>query len=190
MIKANVVIVTIHGIRKGDKMKKLREKLAIDFPEHIIEKIDYGYLRAFINYFPIMRTNVSKYVASRLETIKYKYPSKRVVVVAHSNGTWAIGRATEKNNPMRFRINGIILLGSVLKRNFDWGKFPFIKVINFISTNDKVVFLSKPFYFMGWSGRYGFKKKPLNLEQIYVKWGHSGFLKQYEKIRNVVSRNF
>ena len=76
-------------------------------------------------------------------------------------------------------------MGSPIERSFDWSKYPGINVVNFISTNDKVIFFAR-LYGMGRAGRYGFKKPSSNLRQIKVRWGHSGFLKQYEKIRDVV----
>jgi alpha-beta hydrolase superfamily lysophospholipase len=128
----------------------------------------------------------AKYIAARLDTIDSDYPEGRIIVIAHSNGTVAVSKAMDMrykaNNWPAFSVDGLILLGSPMKRNYDWGNHPFTEVINFISKNDKVVWLAR-FYGMGAAGRYGFKKKRRNLKQVCVKWGHSGFMKQYRKVK-------
>lgn len=183
------VIVTIHGIRKGDTMQQLRVLISEDklFEDCIIEGIDYGYVRALVNYIPFVRRLTTKYIISFLRRISYQYPYAQITVIAHSNGTWAVGRALEKGRrEAKFNINKLVLFGSVLKRKFDWNRFKAIKVYNFYSSNDKVVLLAKPFYGMGWSGRYGFKKDALNLIQEDVKAGHTGFLKEYKTLQEVL----
>jgi len=183
------VIVTIHGIRKGDTMKELRGLIKQNecFRDYVIEPLDYGYVHAVINYIPILRSITAKLVASFLKRIYYQYPHARVIVIAHSNGTWAVGRALEKRRKnVDFKIDKLLLFGSVLKRNFDWNRFENIEVTNFVSANDKVVLFAKPFYGMGWSGRYGFKTDAPNLHQIQIDTGHTGFIAEYDIIRNVV----
>ena len=187
------VIVTIHGIRKGDTMKALRGLIKRDecFSDYVIETLDYGYVYAIVNYIPILRSITAKLVASFLHRIQYQYPHANVTVLAHSNGTWAIGRALEtwkEKSPFFYihKLQKLLLFGSVLKRNFDWNRFENIEVTNFVSANDKVVLFAKPFYGMGWSGRYGFKTDAPNLRQIQIDTGHTGFLAEYDIIRNVV----
>lgn len=187
---AKCVIVTVHGIRKGDTMQQLRALMSEDelLKDCIIESLDYGYVRALVNYIPFVRRLTAKYVLSFLRRISYQYPYANITVIAHSNGTWGIGSALEKERrKVFFNIDKLILFGSVLKRKFEWDRFKNIKVYNFYSTNDNVVLLAKPFYGMGWSGRYGFKKDALNLVQQDIKAGHTGFLKEYKNLRIVLS---
>ena len=189
---AEAVIVTIHGQEsKGKNLELLSAKLASEL-SYKCDFINLRYTRllTIVNTLPWVRTMTAKYIAARLETIGLKWPSSKVIVIAHSNGTVAIGRALlNRLNPKKkwpeFRLDGLVLLGCPMKRNFDWSKFPLTKVINFISKNDMVVFLARA-YGMGAAGRYGFKKKPYNLHQLCVRWGHSGFNKGFSLIRNAV----
>jgi alpha-beta hydrolase superfamily lysophospholipase len=128
----------------------------------------------------------AKYIAARLDTIDSDYPDSRIIVIGHSNGTVAVSRAMDMRYARKgwptFAVDGLILLGCPMKRNYDWSKHPHTEVINFISKNDKVVWMAR-FYGMGAAGRFGFKKKRSNLKQTYVKWGHSGFMERYQKIK-------
>jgi hypothetical protein len=187
------VIVTIHGQEsKGKKMRGLSERLKAEaFAKNcIFINIRYTKLLTVVNTLPWVRSMTAKYIASRLDTIDSDYPNSRVIVIAHSNGTRATSIAMDmryiatKRWP-KFTIDRLILLGCPMKRNYDWSNHPHTKVMNYISTNDKVVFMAR-FYGMGAAGRYGFKKNPANLTQIRVKWGHSGFMKQYDIIRDQI----
>ncbi len=189
---AKAVIVTIHGQEsRGQNMGKLSARLASEMSiDCDFVNMKYTRLLTIVNTLPWVRTMTAKYIAARLETIGLKWPNSKVIVVAHSNGTVATGRALlNRNNPKKpwpgFRLDGIVLLGSPLKRKFDWRKFPEIQVINFVSKNDKVVFLAR-LYGMGAAGRYGFKIRAVNLHQVCVRWGHTGFLAGYGLIRNAV----
>ncbi len=188
-LETKCVIVTIHGIRKNNTMKGLRALIAEDilFKDSVIEPLDYGFVRAIANYMPILRHITARLVVSFLRRIYWQYPNAEIKVIAHSNGTWAVGRALEKRKlANHFKINKLLLFGCVLKRKFNWNRFEEIKVINFYAKNDFVVLLAKPFYAMGWSGRYGFKQTAPNLAQIANNTGHTGFLAEYKTIRSVL----
>lgn len=183
------VIVTIHGQEsKGEQMKELSNRLAKDLKrECIFVNLRYTKLHTLVNTLPWVRIMTAKYIAARLETITVTFPDSRIIVIAHSNGTRATRiamdmRYNNKKNWPKFAVDGLMLLGCPIKRNYDWSNHPLTEVINFISINDKVVWLAR-FYGMGSAGRFGFKKKTKNLKQICVKWGHSGFLKKYYMIR-------
>jgi hypothetical protein len=134
----------------------------------------------------------AKYIAARLNGICNKYIDARIVVIAHSNGTRATRIAMDmrphfkpkKNWPI-FWIDNLVLLGCTIKRNYRWHRHAHTQVVNFVSSNDKVVWLAR-FYGMGSSGRFGFKHMASNIRQIYVRWGHSGFMKQYIVISEVM----
>jgi hypothetical protein len=157
----------------------------------------YTKLWTVVNTLPWARTMTAKYIASRLNTItRYQYPAAKVIVIAHSNGTRATRIAMDmmlkpkKKWPL-FHIDNLILLGCPIKRNYKWDRHPGTQVLNFISTNDKVVWAAR-FYGMGSAGRYGFKYEPPNLKQVHVKWGHSGFINQWpvisEYMRSIMNK--
>lgn len=181
------VIVTIHGQEsKGEQMKELSDKLAKDLKrECVFVNLRYTKLLTIVNTLPWVRTMTAKYIAARLETITYMHVFAPVIIIAHSNGTRATKIAMDnrgKKNWPKFAVDGLMLLGCPIKRNYDWSRHIHTDVINFISINDKVVWLAR-FYGMGSAGRFGFKKKSVNLKQIHVKWGHSGFMKKYYMLK-------
>lgn len=187
-LETKCVIVTIHGIRKNNTMKGLRELIADDilFRDCVIETLDYGFVRAIANYMPILRSVSIRLVVSFMKRIYYQYPNATIKVLAHSNGTWLIGNALLSKKWFCPSLRKILLFGCTLKRNYNWNKFLAIKVINFYANNDSVVLLAKPFYGMGWSGRYKFKQRAPNLLQIPISTGHTGFLTEYETIRDIL----
>ncbi len=192
---AKTVIVTIHGQESiGKNMVSLTEKLS---GESFLEdcrfiNIRYTRLITIVNTLPWVRTMTAKYIAARLNTItRYQLPGARIIVIAHSNGTRATRIAMDmiqkpKKKWPHFRIDNLILLGCPIRRDYRWTKHMNTNVINFISSNDKVVWFAR-FYGMGTAGRNGFKYEGDNLTQIRVRWGHSGFMKGYNVIVNVIS---
>ncbi len=179
------VIVTVHGQESnGKKQKELSKRLATDIQGEVaFVNLRYTRLLTVVNTLPWVRSMTAKYIAARLDTIDSDNPDSRIIVIAHSNGTRAMriamdNRYIPKKNWPKFRVDGLLLLGCVIKRNYDWSKQPHTRVINIVSRNDKVVWLAR-FYGMGTSGRDGFKKDCGNLHQLYVRIGHSGFMKKY-----------
>ncbi len=187
------VLVTIHGQEtNGRNLEKLSHRISTEgfAKDWVFKNIRYNRLSTFMNVFGYTRKMTARYIASELDTIDSDYPSHKIIVVAHSNGSRATKQAIVRSNYIekpypRFRIDKLILLGSAIRRKFDWSVYPEIEVINFVSSNDKVIFFAR-LYGMGTSGRKGFKIRASNLKQIKVKWGHSGYLGQYKKIRDVV----
>ena len=189
---APTVIVTVHGQEsKGEILKELSYKLSKDIKGDVtFINLRYPRLLTVVNTLPWARKMTAKYIAARMDTIDSDNPCTKIIVIAHSNGTRAMRiamdmRYNEAVNWPKFAVDGLILLGSPIRRNYDWSNNPHTEVVNFISTNDKVVWLAR-FYGMGGAGRFGFKKVPRNLMQIKVKWGHSGFMKKYSLIRTYV----
>ncbi len=188
------VIITIHGQESiGKNLADLSYRLSQEdyLKDCTFINLRYTKLWTVVNTLPWVRTMTAKYIASRLDTItRYQYPQARIIVIAHSNGTRANRIAMDmrlkpKKRWPQFRIDNLILLGCPIKRNYKWSNHPGTRVVNFISTNDKVVFMAR-FYGMGAAGRYGFKYPARNLSQIKVKWGHSGFMSGYSKISAIV----
>lgn len=186
------VIITVHGQEsQGKKLKELSDRLKTDIKGEVaFVNLRYTKLLTVVNTLPWVRSMTAKYIAARLDTIDSDNPDARIIVIAHSNGTRAMriamdNRYNTKKRWPKFVVDGLILLGCPIKRNYDWGNHKMTKVINFISSNDKVVWLAR-FYGMGSAGRFGFKKVPVNLKQIYVRWGHSGFMERYPMIKNTV----
>jgi hypothetical protein len=186
---AKTVVITIHGQESiGKNMSALSSELdAEDFMDDCkFINMRYTKLWTVVNTMPWVRTMTAKYVAARLDAICAHNPGARIIVIAHSNGCRATRIAMDNMmNPKKkwpcFWIDELILLGCPIKRNYRWSQHSFTNVTNFVSTNDKVVWLAR-FYGMGTAGRNAFKYGADNLKQVHVKWGHSGFMKQYSII--------
>lgn len=188
------VIITIHGQESiGKKMADLNYELSQeDFMDNCtFINLRYERLLTISNIFRRTRIMTAKYIAARLNGICLQYPMAHIIVIGHSNGTRAARIAMDmrlkpkKKWPM-FRIDDLILLGCPIKRNYKWSKHPATQVINFVSTNDKVVWLAR-FYGMGGAGIFAFDYEPENLKQVWVEWGHSGFMeKGYSLISNYI----
>lgn len=191
------IIVTVHGQESnGKRMRELAGKLGEEeFASDCgFINIRYSRLLTITNTLGWVRKMTARFIAARLETIKYKFINKegepKIIVIAHSNGTRATKVAmVNRDNPKMpwpdFTIDYLVLLGSPIKRNFSWSKFPETKILNFVSTNDYVVFFGW-LYGMGTAGKKGFKYGSSNLNQVYVKWKHSGFMEKYELIRDYI----
>lgn len=193
MVKIKTVVVTIHGQESiGKNMKDLSDKLDAEvfMDDAVFINLRYERLMTISNVFGRTRRMTAKFIAARLDAICAKYPGCRIIVIAHSNGTRALRIAMDmryhptKNWPI-FWVDNALLLGCPIRRKYKWDKHPETEVVNFVSSNDKVVWFAR-FYGMGTAGRNSFKHKADNLRQIKVKWGHSGFLKQYKIIADVV----
>ena len=151
-----------------------------------LSSIKYGKLLISLGRIPFVRNLITHIIASRLQAYTYKYPNAKTVVFAHSFGTWALSQAIETLSH-HFRIDYIVLFGSVIKRDFDWAKFPFIQnVFNFVGVKDKVVLMSM-FWGTGWSGRYGFSKVSFNLTEIPRNWGHTDYSKNPQHFLDIVN---
>lgn len=178
--KVKVVVASIHGIMtKGKNLHRVMGQIKHDIPDAHYTEVNYGYTNAILNFTPWARNITRDYIAFRLSCLSYKYRNAKIITIAHSNGTYALGNALDKwyaNGGMR--VGQIILVGSVIKRKYDWSRFPDIDVVNIVATRDWVSFLSKWIYGMGQSGVSGFKHCYENLTEYRFKMGHTGYVKR------------
>ncbi len=191
-----VKIVSFHGLySQGDNLEivtlKLMEELHKRGHDVIAKQHDYPKLNVAMGYFNWSRDIVRDYMFKCLQLERAKDPYHYTIVLTHSNATWGISRVVGKyfntgNWSEPIRIDRLVLFGSTVKRNYDWGRYP-IDVINFVGTKDKVVWFSKLFR-MGWSGRKGFKIKSSKLTQIFRPWRHSDFVlpRNFDIIKSMV----
>ncbi len=176
--KKQVVIASIHGIMsKGKNLHTVMEEIRQDIPNAHYTEIKYGYTNAILNYIPWARNLTRDYIAFRISCLSYKYRNAKIIVIAHSNGTYALGKALDMwydNGGMRVGL--IILAGSVIKRKYDWSRYEGIQIVNIVATRDWVSWISKPLYGMGRSGVNGFKYTYDNLTEYKFKMSHSGYV--------------
>lgn len=184
-----VVIVTVHGIEsKNENLEDLNNYLkgqGFDPETTHFTKIVYGKVHTWIGRAPILRYITAELVSSRLSTLSYKYPNAKIILIAHSFGTWSTARAIERHYT-KFNLDFLILLGCVIKRKFDWSKYSAIEVLNFVGKKDYVVFFAR-LYSVGRAGKYRFTKECDNLRQIETNWGHTDFIKHFSVIKGEIN---
>jgi hypothetical protein len=180
--EVKVVIISVHGILSDNKnmhdtMEAIKDRFQLRGNAIHYKEINYGYTRALVNMLTWSRNVVRDNVSARIANASNKYRNAKIIVLGHSNGTWAIGRGIEKWYPTTsMRIDLLILVGCVLKRKFRWNRFSKIQVLNIVGTKDWVSLISKWTYRMGQAGVKGFKHRTRNLRQVEYKMGHTGFV--------------
>jgi hypothetical protein len=196
-------IVMVHGVLSdGKDFDEMAKKFASDDRlknvKIKVSVVKYGKLLLSVGRIPFVRKLVSRYIAARLAACTYKYPNAKTVVLAHSFGTWAVAHAI-KELYKEFRLDMLILAGSVIPRNFPWHKYG-LWVNNFVGRKDFVVFMSA-LWGTGWSGRFGFKRTRMaekvfsckgysacdNLSEYYRDWGHTDYRKGYDEYVGLIS---
>ncbi len=188
-VKTNVIL--IHGVYSdGENFVNFKDKLINDdslfYLDMRVSIIDYDTLFLAQGRTPWARGIVAKYVAARLAACTYKYPNARTVVIAHSFGTYAIARAIQEAFS-HFRVNTLILLGSVVKRGFEWDKYQ-VSVYNFVGKKDYVV-LASALWGTGWSGRFGFKRSNSNVTEFVRDWSHSDYMQGYDDFVEIIKNS-
>lgn len=188
----DINLVLIHGVLSDgspfDEMaKRFKNECHLKKINLKISVIKYGKLLLSVGRIPFVRRIVSDYIGARLAVYTYKYPNAKTVVIAHSFGTWAIGEAI-KRLFKEFRVDVLILVGSVISMGYDWSKYN-IKVHNFVGQFDWVVFLSA-LWGTGWSGLYGFKNDTVsdNIINYFTDWKHTDYLKGYEQYIEIIKQ--
>src|SRR3972149_3415775 len=154
-------IVSVHGVySSGDDLTTICEQVTGDIGLPLnkikVSAINYGVLLLTLERIPFVRNLIAMIIANRLAACSYKYPNALTMVISHSFGTWATCEALRKWSE-EFRMNALVLFGSVVSRNFDFSKFPDVEVHNIIGKKDIVV-LSGALWGTSWSGIFGFKK--------------------------------
>lgn len=183
-------IVSIHGVYSdGEDLLNLCDLISgntgIPTDKIKVSSIDYGTLLLTLERIPFVRNLIAMVVANRLAACSYKYPNAKTIVLAHSFGTYAIGEAIRKWYE-EFRVNCLILFGSVINRKFDFSKYSDLEVYNFIGKKDFVV-LSGLLWGTGASGIFGFKKEQSNVKQIKTNWGHGGYKESFPQLYGIIS---
>lgn len=189
--KPNVklLLVGISGAFSHRSFKELERRLTHEYRDQFetddwhFANIDLGFWAASFCWIPWARNIVMKYVASRLSTLRLKYPRAKFILLGHSYGTYVLKTLVK----FPIGIDRIITFGSVLPRGFDWT--PLIEnkevgeIYNFVGKRDYVVkFLVAPLGLLvgfGMAGVCGFDDLASGRVRNIIKksWGHSGYMK-------------
>ncbi len=192
-------LVSFHGLKsEGDNLEIFVNGLEAEAEMRGIDVVtsqhDYTKLKVMRGWGQHSRDMVREFMLKCLSLEFYKFPSRLLYVLLHSNATFGGERALTKyyiddlGLCEKIHIDKIFLFGSVIPRDFDWNRFPDIKVTNFVGSKDIVSWFAGKFYRMGDSGQKGFSVEAPNLTQYYNKWRHSDFVlpKNFDYIRDIV----
>jgi hypothetical protein len=122
-------VISLHGIRtRGDWQKALAPLLAEQgFVPH---PLDFGWFTALGLLVPPIMKKKLEWLRSEYEWVVSRDPKCRPSVVAHSFGSWLVANLIDKYPQVRF--DKVILMGSIVDRNFDWKKVIDRGQINFL----------------------------------------------------------
>src|SRR3954466_10481554 len=158
-------VVLIHGIRTSGWWGS---RVAVTFERKTsatVIPLKYGYfdLLRFLCPFRICRNGPIERLRREIEGIRQKYPDARLIVFAHSFGTYALSKILLENP--YFKFNRVILCGSIIAEKFDWRRVEDQilatnkrdGIINECGLRDVWPVLAKSLSFgYGASGTYGF----------------------------------
>lgn len=177
-----VTVFTIHGIRTyGAWQSRLQKLLQKNTDEIEFYNYKYGYFSSLSFLIPAFRNREVEHLKSRLEPLLSDLDGRRVYVFSHSFGTYLAAHAVKRSmaSAPKFDVQ-LVLSGSVLSENFDWGfirPYPNISVVNDCGSGDFVLYLSKMFALgLGMAGKVGFNGfNDRQLINRYFAGGHSHY---------------
>lgn len=113
-------VILIHGIRTYGEWQLNVQKILEDY------KIPSTAI--FYDYFPTIKLLLNRFFGYSIQTkiekqyhyIKSKHPEKKISIIAHSFGTLLVTQLLLKKDDISF--DKIILVGSIVNRNFSWQK--------------------------------------------------------------------
>ena len=122
------IVLIVHGIRDfaewheelADVIHRLNEPAAggTPGPRYQAQSIGYGYFSAYQFLSNRARHYCVRTLVDRYVQLRIKYPDATFHAIAHSNGTFAVGRALQDYRFVEFQ--KIYFAGSVLTEKFDW----------------------------------------------------------------------
>ncbi|MBR1266927.1 hypothetical protein JQ629_05325 [Bradyrhizobium sp. AUGA SZCCT0222] len=187
------VVILIHGIRTAAWWQSRVASIFSDELGATVIPLKYGYfdLFRFLCPFGFCRRGPIERLRKQLQGIRDNFGQARLVVFAHSYGSYALARVLLENS--RFTFDRVILCGSIVPEDFDWDRVQdqiLTKdndkrdaIINECGTRDVwPVFASSVSWGYGASGTYGFGVQ--NVRDRYHPSGHSAyfasdFVRQY-----------
>ena len=112
------VVLLIHGIRTQADWQPMLVKTLEEQGKIKVIPIKYGYFDVFRFLLPFTRQSPVKRVETLLRATRRKYPHARISVIAHSYGSYIIGRLLKEQ--VDLELDRLILCGSVLPASYPW----------------------------------------------------------------------
>jgi pimeloyl-ACP methyl ester carboxylesterase len=116
------VVMILHGIRADrvdNWVEQLRKFITEGDPhDTVVSTPTYGYFTAYRFAIPSARRRNIHIFRDEYTELLAEHPEADFSIIAHSNGTYMLGRSLRKTPGMRFK--NIVLAGSALPQEFDW----------------------------------------------------------------------
>lgn len=116
------VVMILHGIRADrvdDWVQQLGKLIADCDPlDTVVSAPTYGYFTAYRFAMPPQRRKNIPIFRDEYTELLAEHPLADFSIIAHSNGTYMLGRSLQKTPGMRFK--NVVLAGSALPEEYDW----------------------------------------------------------------------
>lgn len=168
-------IVLVHGIRTDGKWQQVVKDQLKDLPNLNVVPTGYGFFSALGLIGPFRRRPLEK-IRRALRQIRRDEPSTRLIVIAHSFGSYITSKILRDDPDIQF--NRVILCGSIVSPGFRWDTVPFDKletpILNDVGTRDWYPALATAITLgYGPSGCFGFQNA--RVRDRFFNYGHSDF---------------
>lgn len=153
-------IILVHGIRtQAEWQQRIAKALEVD-PELEVMPTSYGFFDVFRFLLPLLwlRKGPINRIKQYIRIVLGDPTTQRLSIIAHSFGSYIISKILEEEPDIR--LHGLILCGSVIPDEFQWGHYQHrigLKVINDCGDHDIWPILARSCTWgYGSSGRLGF----------------------------------
>ncbi|WP_104028044.1 response regulator [Vibrio jasicida] len=188
--QSNVTLISIHGIRTIGHWQNTLNDLVKENSRKIEPKpVKYGFFSLLSFLFPHLRDYVAKKVVKKIHSALDSSNQDRVILVAHSFGTYIAAKAIESYTG-KTQIDLTIFAGSVLKTDHDLDSI-FNRTNMFINecgARDKILMICNMLVLgLGDAGRSGFSSHQHNsFINRYYNGGHDVYLAKEKMLENWV----
>ena len=175
----NEVVLLVHGIRDFGEWEQMVSNILEEIPGTKVPPLSYGRFDALRFWFPIWTRDAPvRKLLWRIRSARDRFPSGKLSVIAHSFGTYAIGKILRENPDIR--LHRLVLCGAILPSDFRWDQIRHsveTEIINDCGIRDIWPVLAQSTTFgYGPSGRFGFGTP--GVRDRYHDFGHGGFFKE------------
>jgi pimeloyl-ACP methyl ester carboxylesterase len=170
-----ITLMLVHGIQTDGSWHELVKAAFRDVAHVRVKGLGYHCVTALQLACPFRSTPINK-IANDFRDARLMEPTARIMVIAHSFGTYIISRILAKYTDIN--IERIVLCGSIIKGNYAWEKharhMAAGNIVNDVGTRDFYPVLAT-FSTIGYggTGRNGFKNT--RVADRYFDYGHSDF---------------
>lgn len=173
--------ISVHGIQTyATWQHQLERSIVSNIKDVEVIDFKYGYFSLFSFIIPFLRLAVIRKFTSDFQRVLNNRENQRVIVFAHSFGSYVAVKSIEKILKMKgnVSVDTLVLCGSVLKSSYNFSRIQNktnMRIVNECGINDNILLLSQIFVpNTGMAGRVGFigfnSDKFVNR---YYKGGHS-----------------